>query len=132
MNLEKVTFQNFKDDQGSLVVLETQKQVPFEMKRLYYILGVPQDQRRGFHAHKQLIEMAFVVKGSCKILMDDGTRKQDVALDSSTEGLLIEPMVWHEMYDFSDDCVLVVLASELYNEDDYIRDYKQFKNMTEV
>ncbi len=82
--------------------------------------------RRGFHAHKKIRQMAVSLKGSCRILMDDGKEKEDILLDNPTVGLIIEPLIWHEMYDYSDDCVLMVVANDYYNENDYIRDYEDF------
>ena len=82
--------------------------------------------RRGFHAHKKLKQILICVKGSCKILLDDGIEKAEVLLDKPNKGLLIESHLWREMFDFSEDAVLMVLASELYDESDYIRDYDEF------
>jgi dTDP-4-dehydrorhamnose 3,5-epimerase-like enzyme len=131
MNLNKILFQSKTDERGSLVILEENKQIPFEVKRLYYMFGMDSEQRRGFHAHKELIQMAFVIQGQCKMLMDDGVDKVDVSLNSPQSGILIEPMVWHEMYDFSADCVLIILANDVYDESDYIRDYKKFIELSE-
>ena len=85
-------------------------------------------QPRGFHAHINLKQIAFCIQGSCKMLMDSGKEKQEVVLCQPNQGLKIPPMVWHEMHDFSEDCVLLVLASEHYDETDYIRDYDDFLN----
>ncbi len=114
------------DERGSLIALESLKNIPFEIKRVYYIFGNKQNIRRGFHAHKNLQQVLIAVSGSCKILLDDGTNKQEVLLDSPSKGLLIKNCVWREMFDFSSDCVLMVLANEVYEESDYIRDYQQF------
>jgi len=114
------------DDRGSLVAIEGAKTIPFDIKRVYYLFGTKEGVARGFHAHKALKQIAVCVTGKCKMLLDNGTEKTEVWLDSSTKGLLIEDMVWHEMHDFSSDCVLLVLASEHYDEDDYIRDYQEF------
>ena len=114
------------DDRGSLIVLEKGNNLPFDLKRTYYIYGTKQDIRRGFHAHKELQQMAICINGSCKILLDDGKEKINIELQSKEQGLLIPPMVWHEMYDFSDDCVLMVCANDYYDENDYIRDYEKF------
>ena len=114
------------DDRGSLVALEANKTVSFDIKRVYYIFGTKQGVARGFHAHKALKQVAVCVAGSCRMLLDDGLHKEEVLLDSARKGLLIEGLVWREMHDFSEDCVLLVLASELYDESDYIRDYKKF------
>jgi len=114
------------DDRGSLVALEANKTVSFDIKRVYYIFGTKQGVARGFHAHKALKQVAVCVAGSCRMLLDDGLHKEEVLLDSARKGLLIEGLVWREMHDFSEDCVLLVLSSELYDESDYIRDYKKF------
>jgi len=123
-----VDFQVLGDDRGSLVALESGKEVPFSIKRIYYIFGTSQGVARGFHAHKALKQVAFCVSGSCRFVLDDGKKEKEVILNSPNQGLLIEHMVWHEMYDFSEDCVLMVLASEHYDEADYIRDYDEFIN----
>ena len=126
--IEWVDLPNLGDSRGALVVAESNKSIPFDIKRLYYIFDTKSDVPRGFHAHKQLHQVAFCIKGKCKMLMDDGKQKQEVWLDKPNKGLMIPPMVWHEMHDFSEDCVLLVLASEYYDEADYIRDYNDFKN----
>ncbi|MGE4416323.1 MAG: FdtA/QdtA family cupin domain-containing protein [Marinobacterium sp.] len=126
-NLVKlIDFPPLGDDRGSLVALEANKTVPFEIKRVYYIFGTKQGVARGFHAHKALKQVAVCVTGSCRMLLDDGQNKEEVLLDSPTKGLVIEDLVWREMHDFTPDCVLLVLASEHYDEADYIRDYDDF------
>jgi dTDP-4-dehydrorhamnose 3,5-epimerase-like enzyme len=127
MKLKTITLPKFGDDRGALVVLEGGKDIPFEIKRVYYMFDTQQGIRRGFHAHKELIQIAIPVKGSCKFLMDDGYEKEEILLDNPNIGLVIEPMIWHEMYDYSDDCVLMVLASDHYDEIDYIRNYQDFE-----
>ena len=82
--------------------------------------------RRGYHAHKNLQQILICVKGNCKILLDDGTEKQEILLDKPYEGLYIANNIWREMFDFSEDAVLMVLASEKYDEADYIRNYNDF------
>ena len=113
------------DQRGGLVAIESNQSIPFEIKRLYYIFNTT-NQSRGFHAHIDLKQVAVCVKGSCRFILDNGTEKQEVVLDQPTQGLLIEGLIWREMHDFSEDCVLLVLASEHYDEADYIRDYEQF------
>jgi len=81
---------------------------------------------RGYHAHRNLKQVAVCVTGSCRFILDDGFERQEVVLDSSTKGLLIEGLIWREMHDFTPDCVLMVLASDYYDEDDYVRDYHKF------
>ncbi|WP_279045261.1 sugar 3,4-ketoisomerase [Cedecea davisae] len=126
MKIEFIPLQMHGDERGLLVALEQTKNVPFDIKRVYYMFNTQEGIRRGFHAHKELIQLAIPVKGSCKFLMDDGREKVNITLDDPASGLLIEPMVWHEMYDYSDDCVLLVLASDYYDEADYIRNYEAF------
>ncbi|VVN15853.1 TDP-4-oxo-6-deoxy-alpha-D-glucose-3, 4-oxoisomerase [Pseudomonas fluorescens] len=122
-----VNFPLLGDDRGSLVVMEGSKTVPFDIKRAYYIFGTSQGVSRGFHAHKKLQQLAVCVKGKCRMVLDDGANRQDVWLDAPTKGVLIDAQVWHEMHEFSEDCVMLVLASEHYDEDDYIRNYDKFK-----
>ncbi len=124
--IDWVELPNLGDQRGALVVAESNKNIPFEVKRLYYIFDTQADVPRGFHAHKELQQIAFCIKGKCKMLMDNGFDKQEVLLNQPNKGLKIPPMVWHEMHDFSEDCVLLVLASEHYDEADYIRDYDAF------
>jgi dTDP-4-dehydrorhamnose 3,5-epimerase-like enzyme len=114
------------DERGSLVALEQHRSVPFNIKRIYYIFDTAPGVRRGFHAHKELQQVAFCVSGSCKFLLDDGSTKCEVLLHDRTKGIFIDKMIWREMFDFSSDCVLMVLASEYYDESDYIRNYGDF------
>lgn len=123
-----IDFPKIGDDRGNLVVLEGNKNIPFSIKRIYYLFDLQSDIPRGFHAHKELVQVAVCVKGHCDILMDDGKNKETVTLDSPDKGLLIDVMQWHEMRNFSEDCVLLVLASNIYDEADYIRSYEQFQN----
>tara|TARA_R110001583_G_scaffold21050_4_gene80198 strand:- start:6390 stop:6806 length:417 start_codon:yes stop_codon:yes gene_type:complete len=121
-----IEFRSLGDDRGSLVVLEGSKTVPFDIKRVYYIFGTQAGVSRGFHAHKALKQMAVCVAGKCRMLLANGAEEAEVWLDSPARGVVIEEMVWHEMHDFSPDCVLLVLASEHYDESDYIRNYEDF------
>jgi dTDP-4-dehydrorhamnose 3,5-epimerase-like enzyme len=126
MDIKKYSFQQHGDDRGQLVALEEGKEIPFNIKRVYYMYDTGVGVRRGFHAHKSLEQILICVHGSCKILLDDGDEQQIILLDSPHEGVHISHAVWREMYDFSPDAVLMVLASDLYNESDYIRDYDEF------
>ena len=118
------------DERGSLVALEVGVDVPFTPVRVYYIFGSGPDVRRGSHAHHECRQLAVCVSGSCCFHFDDGVCTTEVSLSADRpEGVLIEPMVWHEMYDFSADCVLVVLASHSYDEADYIRAYHSFQEI---
>ena len=128
MSLIKIiNFPSIGDDRGSLVAMETIDKVPFEIKRVYFILDTLKDVSRGFHAHKQLKQIAICVSGKCRMTLDDGKKREDVWLDSPNKGIFIDKYIWREMHDFSEDCVLLVLASEHYNESDYIRSYDNFK-----
>lgn len=124
--IQIVNFPPLGDDRGSLVALEANKSVPFEIKRVYYIFGTKEGVSRGFHAHRNLKQVAVCVTGSCRFVLDNGKQREEVLLDCSTKGLIIEDLTWREMHDFSPDCVLLVLASEYYDENDYIRDYNEF------
>lgn len=124
--IKLVDFCSLGDDRGNLVALEGMKNIPFEVKRIYYIFNTKQGVVRGLHAHKALKQIAIALKGSCRFIIDDGRTREETILSSPTRGLLIDSCVWREMHDFSDDCVLMVLASEYYDESDYIRDYSVF------
>ena len=120
------------DNRGSLIALETFQNIPFDIKRVYYIFDTLSGVSRGFHAHQNLQQVLICVKGSCRILLDDGKHKENIILNSPQTGLLIEDLVWREMHDFSEDCVLLVLASEYYDESDYIRDYDNFLELVKL
>lgn len=102
------------------------KNVPFEIKRVYYIFNTEQGVSRGYHAHKTLKQILVCVSGSCNIKLDNGVNTEEIILNKPNQGLFIEGMIWREMHEFSRDCVLMVLANELYNEEDYIRSYQDF------
>lgn len=123
-----IDFQSLGDERGSLVAVEIgmDKAVPFDIKRIYYIHHTAEHVSRGYHAHKKLKQVAVCLSGKCRMVLDDGTNREEVWLDCPTKGLVIEEVVWREMHDFSPDCVLLVLASEHYDEGDYIRDYEDF------
>lgn len=126
MNIVTVEFEEHGDDRGTLVSVEQMKNLPFEIKRCYYMYDTKPGVRRGFHAHKALKQVLLCVHGSCKVLLDNGKEKEIVTLDRPNIGLIIESNIWREMFDFTEDAVLMVLASELYDESDYIRNYDDF------
>lgn len=127
MSLVKwIDFQILGDERGSLVALEQGRTVPFDIKRIYYIYHTGAGVSRGFHAHRNLKQVAICVAGKFRMILDDGITREEVWMDCPTKGLLIESMVWREMHDFSENCVLLVIASEHYDETDYIRDYDEF------
>ena len=129
MEVIKYHFPPHGDDRGQLVAIEAMQDLPFEIKRVYYIYDTLEDVRRGFHAHRNLQQILICVSGSCKIHLDDGTDTAEVLLDKPYEGLYISNNMWREMYDFTPGAVLLVLASEHYDESDYIRDYDVFLEM---
>ena len=124
--ITKYNFKSKGDSRGELVILETLKDIPFEVKRIYYLKNLDFHKPRGFHAHKKLKQVAICISGSCKMLLDNGSQKEIAEMHIHSEGVLIDSMIWHEMFDFSNDCIFLVLASDYYDESDYIRDYNQF------
>ena len=114
------------DDRGNLISLEANMNIPFDFKRIYYIFENKIGTERGFHAHKNLSQVAICLHGSCTFVLDNGSEKETFVLNHKKQGLLIESMTWREMKDFSQDAVLMVVASEFYDENDYIRDYDEF------
>ena len=128
MNYNTFSFIANGDERGQLVALEQNKNIPFDIKRVYYMYDTTPGVSRGFHAHKKLEQVLICVHGSCKVLLDDGVEKEIVTLDEPNKGLYISSNIWREMFDFSTDAVLMVLASELYDESDYIRNYDEFIN----
>ncbi|RTK99800.1 MAG: WxcM-like domain-containing protein [Proteobacteria bacterium] len=129
MKSKILEFKTIGDERGCLIALELGHNVPFDVKRVYYIFNTKKGVRRGFHAHKNLKQLAICTRGSCKFLIDDGTSQQTFNLTTPNHGLYIEGLVWREMFDFSDDCVLMVLADAHYDEKDYIRNYQEFSNL---
>ncbi len=127
MSKKLMDLKGHTDGRGLLVALESNKSVPFDIKRIYYLTDLKKSEPRGFHAHKNLKQVAICLQGSCRFILDDGKTREEFILSSATQGLLIEEMYWREMDQFSDGCVILVLASELYDESDYIRDYNEFK-----
>ncbi|WPN48571.1 MULTISPECIES: sugar 3,4-ketoisomerase [unclassified Pseudomonas] len=124
-----IEFQILGDERGSLVSIEQGALIPFEIKRIYYLYHTASGVSRGFHAHRNLKQVAICVSGKCRMVLDNGIQREDVWLDCATKGILIESMVWREMHDFTPDCVLLVIASEPYDESDYIRNYQNFLNV---
>lgn len=125
-DVEILEFPQHGDDRGQLVAIEEFKDLPFEIKRVYYMYDTKSGVRRGYHSHKKLQQILICIHGECKIHLDDGTDTLEVTLNNPYEGLYLRSNIWREMYDFSDDAVLLVLASEYYDETDYIRDYDLF------
>lgn len=112
---------------GDISVVENGKEVPFDVKRIYYLYDVPGGADRGGHAHKELYQLIIAASGSFTVTLDDGTNKKAFTLNRPYQGLLIKPGIWRTLNDFSSGAVCVVLASEVYDANDYIRDYNDFK-----
>ncbi len=121
-----INLQEHVDQRGQLVVTEVGKTLPFEAARMFVISGVPEGEPRGIHAHRQCHQFLVCVSGSVKAMVDDGESRQVVVLDRPSLGLHMPPLTWGAQYDYSDDAVLVVLASHPYDSDDYIHDYDEF------
>lgn len=130
MEIKILEFHRRNNETGKLTFLEggVDKDIPFDIRRVYYIYDVAPGEIRGFHAHKKLNQVLICINGSCKILLDDGQDKIEVELNNPAQGLVVEPKVWHEMYEFSPNAILLVMASDFYDESDYLRDYQQFVN----
>jgi len=120
------------DERGQLCVAEVGKQIPFPLERVYFLRNTKLGEPRGFHAHKALEQVAVCVAGSCRLILDDGSRREQVVLDDPTRAIYVGPMIWREMHDFTQDCVLLVMASTIYKESDYIRDYQAFVDATKT
>ncbi|MGN2253857.1 sugar 3,4-ketoisomerase [Frateuria sp. GZRe12] len=126
MDIKRIQLQSHGDHRGMLIALEPERNVPFPIRRVYYLFATRQNVHRGRHAHRHLNQLAITVRGSVKFMLDDGSGPTEVVLDDPSQGLLLGRMVWRELYDFSDDCVLMVLADQPYDPDDYITDYDLF------
>lgn len=123
---ELIDFPRIGDGQGFLVALEEKNNIPFEIKRVYFIYDTPKDIVRGKHAHRILQQVIFCLKGSCDFTLDNGKEKLFIRMNKPERGLYIKNSMWREFTNFSPDCVLMILASEHYNEKDYIRNYEEF------
>jgi dTDP-4-dehydrorhamnose 3,5-epimerase-like enzyme len=126
MEIERIQLQKHGDSRGMLIALEQDRNVPFVIRRVYYLFATNGNVHRGRHAHRHLNQLAVAVRGSVTFLLDDGSGPVEVVLDDPSHGLQLGSMVWRELYDFSEDCVLMVLADHLYDPDDYITDYDAF------
>jgi len=124
-----LSFNIVHDLRGNLVPIQSHSDVPFEIRRIYTIYEVPSGVERGGHAHKELTQLIMAVAGSFSVRLDDGTKKSTFHLSSPTEGLLLPRLIWREMFAFSPGAVCLVLASELYAAEDYVRDYGEFQEL---
>ncbi|WP_375139540.1 sugar 3,4-ketoisomerase [Pseudomonas capeferrum] len=130
-HVDEIRLNILGDDRGSLISIEKDLNIPFAIRRIYYIFGTRKNVSRGFHAHRDLQQLLVCVSGSCRVTLDDGANRIDHILDSPDKALLVKNMMWREMHDFSEDCVLMVAASEVYDERDYIRDYQEFRSLVD-
>lgn len=126
-----LTLQSVIDvERGDLYIGESNKHIPFDIKRFYVISGVPKKKSlRGMHAHKEIHQAIFSLKGTFTLHIDNGHKKWEVILDKPSHGILIKNKIWHYMTNFSKDCVILVVASDYYREDDYVRNYEDFLRM---
>jgi dTDP-4-dehydrorhamnose 3,5-epimerase-like enzyme len=129
MHSHLFNFDAKKSEIGSLVAIQSPESIPFDIQRVYYIYGVDSKKyRRGFHAHRDLEQVLICVKGSLKVLVKTPKEEIIYSLSSPDKGLFIGKMIWREMFEFSKDAVLLVLASKKYDEGDYYREYSDFEN----
>ena len=122
----KIDFRQIEDDRGSITPIEFPRDIPFPIERVYYLYGVPANGERGGHAHRDLRQILIAVAGSFDVVLNDGKSTLTQRLDCPASGLLIPQMVWRELKNFSEGAVCLVLASAMYAEDDYIRDFSEF------
>lgn len=132
MNLSKckiIDLPKVTDARGNLTFVEENKHIPFQIKRVYYLYDVPAGEARGGHAHKRLQQLIISASGSFDVVLDDGSKRKRFHLNRSYYGLYLPSMIWRELDNFSSGSVCLVLASELFEEDDYIRDYETFRKL---
>lgn len=126
MNYKLLDLHIFGDERGKLISLEGNKNIPFDIKRVYWIFDTLPDQDRGMHAHKDLEQIIVAMDGACQFVLDDGKTREKVWLNRPDKALYIGPNMWREMKHFSYGCKLMVLASKHYDEKEYIRNYEDF------
>ncbi len=127
--IKTISLPSIGDGRGELVAIEGLKTIPFEIARVYYLMQL-NEHARGFHAHKKLKQVVICLHGSCRFVLDDGVKREQIILDNPNTALFIENMTWREMYDFKNECVILVLADTYYDEADYIRDYDDFLRLS--
>ncbi len=128
MTPQLLTLPKIEDYRGNLAIIEKET-IPFEIKRVYYLFDVPSYARRGGHAHKNQMELLVAVSGSFDVILNDGKTEQTVTLNKPDKGLLIPINTWRELENFSSGSVCLVLASDVFDESDYIRDFDTFRNL---
>ncbi|MEO9503785.1 sugar 3,4-ketoisomerase [Nonlabens ulvanivorans] len=128
MDVKIIDIPKITDPRGNLAVIEGDT-IPFKMERVYYLYDVPSSSQRGGHAHKELRQLIVALSGSFDVVLDDGNEQKTVTLNKPDKGMLIPTMVWRELENFSSGSVCMVVASMEFSEDDYIRDYNEFKDL---
>ena len=123
---ERYSLYSFTDDRGKLIALEAYNQIPIKILRTYFIIASDKNTSRGFHAHRQLNQVAVCISGNCKIEFDNGSYKETHILNKPDTAIEIRPMIWHELHELSSDCILAIFADDIYKESDYIRNYDDF------
>ncbi len=126
MNYQLLPLEVHGDKRGKLVSLESEKNIPFEIRRVYYIFDTLPEESRGQHAHRTLEQLVVAIDGSCQFVLDDGKERTEIWLNRPDVGLYIGKNMWREMKHFSYGCKLMILASDYYDEKEYIRDYDEF------
>ncbi len=124
-----ISLSSYEDIRGSLLVAEYSKQLPFIPKRVFFVYDVPSREVRGEHAHKALEQLMVCIHGECSILLDDGKIREELRLDSKDIAIYVPSMVWSVQYKYSSDAVLMVMASDVYDSEDYIREYETFLSL---
>jgi hypothetical protein len=116
-----------KDERkGNLFVAEAARHIPFNIRRVYFTTGMGHEEKRGHHTHHKLNQVIVAARGSFKLHLDDGKNKDEMIMSDPQYGVILGPLLWHHMTDFSDDCLILVFADDIYNEADYIRNYDEF------
>jgi dTDP-4-dehydrorhamnose 3,5-epimerase-like enzyme len=128
-NCKIINFPKITDYRGNLSFIEENRQIPFEIKRIYYLYDVPSGATRGGHAHKELEQIVIALSGSFDVILDDGNVRRSFFLNRPHYGLYIPPGIWRELENFSSNSVALSLVSKVYDEADYVRDYETFKRM---
>lgn len=124
-----LNFPQLGDERGHLVVVEGNKNIPFEIKRIFYIYGSDKDVVRGQHANRLSEFVLINISGRCDVFVDDGEKQETIVLDKPHQGIYLNKMVWKNMLNFSKDAILLVLSNKYYNSEEYIRDYEEFKKI---
>jgi dTDP-4-dehydrorhamnose 3,5-epimerase-like enzyme len=121
-----IDFATKGDENGLLIAVEAGREIPFEIRRVFYIFDTDENVERGFHAHKKLKQVLICLTGACNLQLDDGINQESIRLEDNKKGIFLPPHIWHEMKNFEKGTVLISLASEIYDEADYLRNYNDF------